>query len=66
MRASAEASDAVRLAGNLIGIVWLTAYALAAARGRAALQRLRVRAARDYFSGVVLVGLGVRLAFERG
>jgi threonine/homoserine/homoserine lactone efflux protein len=50
---------------NAIGIVWLTVYALAAARGRAALQRPRVRAALDYVSGVVLVGLGVRLAFER-
>ena len=50
---------------NAIGIVWLTVYALAAARGRAALQRPRVRAALDYFSGVVLVGLGVRLAFEQ-
>jgi threonine/homoserine/homoserine lactone efflux protein len=50
---------------NAIGIVWLTIYALAAARGRAALQRPRVRAALDYVSGVVLVGLGVRLALER-
>ena len=50
---------------NTIGIIWLTLYALAAARGRAALQRPRVRAALDYVSGVVLVGLGVRLAFER-
>jgi threonine/homoserine/homoserine lactone efflux protein len=50
---------------NAIGVVWLTVYALAAARGRAALQRPRVRAALDYVSGVVLVGLGVRLAFER-
>jgi len=50
---------------NAIGLVWLTVYALAAARGRAALQRPRVRAALDTVSGVVLVGLGVRLAFER-
>jgi threonine/homoserine/homoserine lactone efflux protein len=50
---------------NGIGIVWLTLYALAASRGRAALRRPRVRAALDYVSGVVLVGLGVRLALER-
>jgi threonine/homoserine/homoserine lactone efflux protein len=50
---------------NAIGLVWLTGYALAAARGRAALQRPRVRAALDAISGIVLVGLGVRLAFER-
>jgi threonine/homoserine/homoserine lactone efflux protein len=49
---------------NAIGLVWLTMYAVAAARGRAALRRPRVRAALDYLSGVVLVGLGVRLAFE--
>jgi len=50
---------------NAIGLIWLTVYALAAARGRAALQRPRVRAALDYVSGIVFVGLGVRLAFER-
>ena len=50
---------------NLIGIVWLTVYAVAAARGRAVLRRPRVRAALDYVGGVVFVGLGVRLAFER-
>jgi threonine/homoserine/homoserine lactone efflux protein len=50
---------------NLIGIAWLTVYALAAARGRALLQRPRVRTALDYVSGLVLVGLGVRLALER-
>jgi len=50
---------------NAIGFVWLTVYALAAARGRAVLQRPRVRAWLDAVSGVVLVGLGVRLAIER-
>ena len=50
---------------NAIGFVWLTVYALAAARGRAVLQRPRVRAWLDAVSGVVLVGLGVRLAVER-
>jgi threonine/homoserine/homoserine lactone efflux protein len=50
---------------NAIGFVWLTVYALAAARGRAVLQRPRVRAWLDAVSGLVLVGLGVRLAVER-
>jgi threonine/homoserine/homoserine lactone efflux protein len=50
---------------NALGFVWLMLYALAAARGRAALRRLRVKAALDALSGVVLVGLGVRLAVER-
>jgi threonine/homoserine/homoserine lactone efflux protein len=50
---------------NAMGVVWLTGYALLAARGRAFLQRPRVRSALDYLSGAVLVGLGLRLAFER-
>jgi threonine/homoserine/homoserine lactone efflux protein len=50
---------------NAMGVVWLTSYALLAARGRAFLQLPRVRSALDYLSGAVLVGLGLRLAFER-
>jgi threonine/homoserine/homoserine lactone efflux protein len=50
---------------NLFGIVWLSAYALAAARAGDTLRRPRVRAVLDYLSGVVLVGLGVRLALEK-
>jgi threonine/homoserine/homoserine lactone efflux protein len=50
---------------NLLGVLWLTGYALAATRGRRLLQRPRVRAALDSVSGVVLLGLGVRLALER-
>ncbi len=50
---------------NLIGIVWLTTYAVVAARGRGLLQRPRIQAALDYVSGIVLVGLGVRIALER-
>jgi threonine/homoserine/homoserine lactone efflux protein len=56
---------ALGLLFNAIGLVWLTAYALAASRGRVFLQRPRVRAAVDYVSGVVLVALGVRLALAR-
>ena len=50
---------------DAIGLVWLTLFALAAARGRASLARPRVKAVLDSISGVVLVGLGVRLAVER-
>lgn len=50
---------------NLLGVIWLTTYALAAARGRAMLQRPHVKSALDYLSGLVLVALGVRLALER-
>jgi threonine/homoserine/homoserine lactone efflux protein len=50
---------------NALGVLWLTSYALLAARGRVFLQRPRVRRALDSVSGVVLVGLGLRLALER-
>jgi threonine/homoserine/homoserine lactone efflux protein len=50
---------------NAMGVIWLTGYALLASRGRVFLQRTRVRRALDYVSGIVLVGLGVRLALDR-
>ncbi|HSL10319.1 MAG TPA: LysE family translocator [Actinomycetota bacterium] len=50
---------------NAMGLAWLTAYALAVARGRTLLQRPRVRAAIERITGGVLIGLGVRLALER-
>jgi threonine/homoserine/homoserine lactone efflux protein len=48
-----------------MGVVWLVGYALIAARAAAVFSRPRVRAAIDGVTGVVLVGLGVRLALER-
>jgi len=45
--------------------VWLLTYAELAARGRDVLGRPRVKRALDRLTGVALVGLGVRLAFER-
>jgi threonine/homoserine/homoserine lactone efflux protein len=50
---------------NCIGVAWLLAYAELAARGRDVLQRPRVKRALDRVSGIALVALGVRLAFER-
>jgi threonine/homoserine/homoserine lactone efflux protein len=50
---------------NVLGLIWLVSYAAIAAHGRAWLQRPRIEAALDYLSGVVLIGLGVRLALER-
>jgi threonine/homoserine/homoserine lactone efflux protein len=50
---------------NAMGVVWLTSYAVLASRGRAFLQLPRVKSALDYLSGIVLVGLGLRLALER-
>ena len=50
---------------NLIGLVWLTGYAVLAARGRALLTRPRARRVLDRVTGVALVGLAARLAVER-
>jgi RhtB (resistance to homoserine/threonine) family protein len=49
---------------NVLGVVWLISYATVAARGRNLLTRPRVKRALDRLSGVVLIGLGARLAFE--
>jgi threonine/homoserine/homoserine lactone efflux protein len=50
---------------NCMGVVWLLGYAAVAARGRDVLGRPAVKRAVNRLTGVVLVGLGVRLAFER-
>jgi threonine/homoserine/homoserine lactone efflux protein len=50
---------------NLMGLVWLLSYAALAARGRDLFRRPRVKRAIDRVTGVTLIGLGVRLAFER-
>ena len=46
-------------------VVWLLAYTVAAARAARMLMRPRVRATLDRVTGVVLIGLGLRLAVER-
>jgi threonine/homoserine/homoserine lactone efflux protein len=50
---------------NAMGVGWLLCYAIAVARGRNVLARPRVRRTLDRISGLVLVGLGARLAFEK-
>lgn len=45
-------------------LVWLVAYSLLAARAAETLQRPRVRAVLDRFTGIVLIALGLRLATE--
>ena len=50
---------------NCMGVAWLLSYAALAARGRNVLARPRVKRALDRLTGAVLVGLGIRLAFER-
>src|ERR1039458_2394239 len=49
----------------LMTLVWLCGYALVAAKISDLLTRPAVKAALDRLTGVVLVGLGVRLALER-
>ena len=44
--------------------LWLAAYSLAVARARRLVTRPRVRRTLDGLAGVVLITLGVRLAFE--
>jgi threonine/homoserine/homoserine lactone efflux protein len=46
-------------------VFWMCSYALAAVRLAHVLSRPRVKAAVDRFSGLVLVGVGIRLAIER-
>lgn len=46
-------------------LVWMCGYALVAVRLSHVLSRARVKAGIDRFSGLVLVGVGIRLALER-
>ena len=49
----------------LMTAAWLCGYALVAVRVSSVLTRPRVKAALDALTGIVLVGLGVRLALEQ-
>lgn len=46
-------------------LLWLAGYAVIVGRASALLHRSRLRLALDRFTGVVLIGFGVRLALER-
>jgi threonine/homoserine/homoserine lactone efflux protein len=48
----------------VLTLLWLAAYALAVGHASGVLRRPRVRRALDRFTGVVLIGFGVRLALE--
>lgn len=50
---------------TVLTLLWLAAYALAVGHASGVLRRPSVRRALDRFTGVVLIGFGVRLAFER-
>jgi threonine/homoserine/homoserine lactone efflux protein len=53
------------VAHSVMGIAWLSLYAYVLARLGALLARTGVRRWLERVTGVVLIGLGVRLAFER-
>lgn len=55
---------ALGLLFNLMTLAWLAGYALVVARVGDVLRRDRVRRAMEAVSGLVLLGLGVRLATE--
>jgi threonine/homoserine/homoserine lactone efflux protein len=66
-----SAHQSVLLPSLILGLVfvamtlaYLTAYSVLAVRFARVLERPRVRAALDRISGVVLIGLGVRLVLE--
>lgn len=58
-------SIALALAHNLMGLIWLPAYARVVVWAGDVLRRPRVRRALDRLTGVVLIGLGLRVALER-
>jgi threonine/homoserine/homoserine lactone efflux protein len=48
-----------------LGLAWLTGYSILVARAGDLLRRSGIRRALDGLTGVVLIGLGARLALER-
>ena len=48
----------------MLTLLWLAVYALAVGHASGWLRRPSVRRALDRFTGVVLIGFGVRLALE--
>jgi RhtB (resistance to homoserine/threonine) family protein len=58
-------SLAFAVAHSVMGIVWLSAYAYVLSRISAVLGRAGVRRWLERVTGVVLIGLGARLALER-
>jgi threonine/homoserine/homoserine lactone efflux protein len=50
---------------NAMTLTWLTGYALVVARVGDVLRRDRVRRSMEAVTGLVLVGLGLRIATER-
>jgi threonine/homoserine/homoserine lactone efflux protein len=63
----ASALDLIALGAlfSFMGLGWLCVYALVVARSGDVLRRPRARRVLDRVTGVVLIGLGVRLVLER-
>jgi threonine/homoserine/homoserine lactone efflux protein len=55
---------ALGLLFSLMTLLWLTGYAIAAARMRDALRRPQIRRTLDGITGTALIGLGLKLAAE--
>lgn len=67
VRGSGSAFGSLLLLGGIFAaltLAWLAAYAVAVGRASDLIRRPRVRKTLDRFTGVVLIGFGVRLAFE--
>ena len=66
-RGGSEIAQTFLLAGVFIamGLVWLISYALVVAQVGAFLRRSSVRRLVNAVAGIILTGLGIRLAFER-
>ncbi len=68
VRGDGPAFASLLLLGGLFAaltLVWLAAYALVVGNSSALMRRPGVRRLLDRFTGVVLIGFGIRLAFER-
>ena len=56
---------ALGLAFALLTLLWLIGYSVAVGQASGVLRRPRVRKTLDRITGIVLIGFGIRLAFER-
>ena len=63
---SSVALDSAELAGlfTLMGLAWLTAFAVFASTAKELLQIPRIKAGLETATGIVLIGLGIRVAIE--
>jgi RhtB (resistance to homoserine/threonine) family protein len=68
VRGDGSAFGSLLLLGGIFAaltLLWLAGYAIAVGHASALMRRPRVRKALDRVTGLVLIGFGIRLAFER-